>query len=159
MVLLGCQLCPSYTVSNTAFQASRTQQALGSARGSTPPFVVSGFAGISVVQTVGSPLGRYSYVNREVGTLSWGIWMFSSCPSTWLCRRSQCTNCTLGHLSSGSVLRATAEAVTGPRWSSLSDVSRGVRSYGIAWHERTALCCSVGIYLQFNPSHCFECWI
>lgn len=66
MVLLGCQLCPSYTVSNTAFQASRTQQALGSARGSTPPFVVSGFAGISVVQTVGSPLGRYSYVNREV---------------------------------------------------------------------------------------------
>lgn len=32
--------------------------------------MVSGFAGISVVQTVGSPLGRYSYVNREVGTLS-----------------------------------------------------------------------------------------
>lgn len=47
--------------------------------------------------------------------------MFSSRPSTWLCRRSNCTNCTLRHLSSDSVLWGTAEAVTGPSYSSLSD--------------------------------------
>lgn len=47
--------------------------------------------------------------------------MFSSRPSTWLCRRSNCTNCTLHHLSSDSVLWGTAEAVTGASCSSLSD--------------------------------------
>lgn len=79
--------------------------------------------------------------------------MFSSRPSTWLCRRSNCTNCTLRHLSSDSVLWGTAEAVTGPSYSSLSDdCPRGYdgNHRTVLLNMRRACCCSISIYLQFK---------
>lgn len=152
IVLLGWQnihqLCPSCTVSNTAFHASRIQRALGSDRGSTTPsLVVSGFAGVLVVQTVGSPLARYSYVKGEVWAEVYECLVPAHQPGCAGDLAVQIAHSVVYLLI--RVLWGTAEAVMGPAAAVCPRVL-WEQSCCIAWLERRALCWSIGIYLQFK---------